>query len=1092
MTAQRRSQYVWTALLVALTCVSVARAQSSGAGPRLGSPTVPSEELPTPPPPLGSSGNAASQATAPSEMVEDVRIQGNKSLPLHEFHSHIRTRSDRPFDRQMVEEDVRKLTALRKFVSVDVAYMTGPKGGKVVIFRVVERPVLKYVKFVGNTVRENTVKKHVTVKDGDAADPYAVEESRRKLEEWYQGKGYPNARVTIHEGNKPGDRGAVFVINEGAKQKVWSVEFVGNTIVSGQRLKTQIQSKPPVLMLFKGEVDRKKIDDDVDRLLNYYRGLGFFRARIGREMKFDEDMDWLTLTFVIDEGPRYTIRNISVVGNQKISTDELIAKTKLKSGDFFDRETLKKDIYQIEDAYGMIGYIFSAVEAEPRFLEEPGQLDMVYQIAEGDRYHIGRVDVVINGDGPRTKRNVILNRMSIYPGQIADIRELRDSERRLKASGLFQTNPAQGEPPKVSFKQPEFDDGSGRSAPSTAGRDGGRRGGNMRGQSPDPEPRPPLPPGERWIDVVAEGNWNPATQVADEPLRVPTSVAMPVSSRVPLVPGSPQTRYQSPDQRYGVPAGSTQPNVYGSYGQPSGYGSQPGYASPANYNAPAAYGPQPAYGNGSVGQVPMNRTSPDSSVRPVQQAVYQGPSGQGTVTPVQYLAPPATGYAPGTTTVAPTTTPAYGAPANPYATPGSVVGAPPASLPSPSNATPYGAPGYGLPPGLTPGAGGYTQGDLYEPVPPGPAYGGFPGAIQPFQEPTRPIDVQTVVTETQTGRIQLNVGVNSSAGLVGGVMIDEQNFDWRRVPTSWEDIRSGRAFRGGGQQFRIEAFPGTQVSRYTATYRDPYFLDTRISYTLSGYYFQRFYQNWTEERTGGRVALGYQLTPDLSSTVSMRAENVNVNNPTVPTPTDLNNVLGNTALYAAKWEIQHDTRDSTFLATQGHLINLAFEQGFGTFSFPKFTATGSQYFLLHERPDRSGRHVLSYVTEVGIAGNDTPIYERFYAGGYGSLRGFMFRGVTPLDQDVQVGGRLSWLNSLEYLFPITADDMLRGVMFCDFGSVESNLHFDGPMRVALGAGLRISIPAMGPGPIALDFAGPVSMRSGDHVQNFSFFIGYAR
>ncbi len=953
---------------------------------------------------------------------------------------------------------MRKLTALHKFVSVDVAYMTGPKGGKIVIFRVVERPILKYVKFVGNTVREGTLKKHVTVKDGDAADPYAVEESRRKLEEWYQGKGYPNARVTIHEGNKPGDRGAVFVINEGAKQKVWSVEFVGNTIVSGQRLKTQIQSKPPVLMLFKGEVDRKKIDEDVDRLLNYYRGLGFFRARIGREMKFDEDLDWLTLTFVIDEGPRYKIRNVSVVGNQKIGTDELIAKTTLKSGDYFDRETLKKDIYQIEDAYGTIGYIFSAVEAEPRFLEEPGQLDMVYQIAEGDRYHIGRVDVVINGDNPRTKRNVILNRMSVYPGQIADIRELRDSERRLKASGLFLSNPAQGDAPKVSFKQPDFDDGGGRSAPSTAGRDGGRRGGNIRGQSPDPEPRPPLPHGERWIDVVAEGQWNPTTRVADEPLRVRSSVAAPPSpSHIPVVPKADTARYQSPDQRYGVPAGYTQPNVYGGYGQPS-----------------AGYGPAAAYGNGGVGQVPMNRTSPDSNVRAVQQAAYQAAPVQPYATPVQYQAPSATGYPSGTSTIAP----AYGAPA--------------AVLPSPSNATPYGTPGYGLPPGLSPAAGGYTQGDLYEPVPPGPVYGGFPGAIQPFQEPTRPIDVQTIVTETQTGRIQLNVGVNSSAGLVGGVMIDEQNFDWRRVPTSWEDIRSGRAFRGGGQQFRIEAFPGTQVSRYTATYRDPYFLDTRISYTLSGYYFQRFYQDWTEERTGGRVALGYQLTPDLSSTVSMRAENVGISNPTQPTPSDLADVLGNTALYAAKWEIQHDTRDSTFLATQGHLINLAFEQGFGTFSFPKFTATGSQYFLLHERPDRSGRHVLSYVTELGISGTDTPIYERFYAGGYGSLRGFMFRGVTPLDQGVQVGGRLSWLNTLEYLFPITADDMLRGVMFCDFGSVESNLHFDGPMRVALGAGLRISIPAMGPGPIALDFAGPVSMRGGDHVQNFSFFIGYAR
>ena len=63
---------------------------------------------------------------------------------------------------------------------------------------------------------------------------------------------------------------------------MWTVNFIGNSIASGDRLKTQIQSKPPFLYLFKGELDRKQVDEDVERLTAYYRGLGFFRARIGR------------------------------------------------------------------------------------------------------------------------------------------------------------------------------------------------------------------------------------------------------------------------------------------------------------------------------------------------------------------------------------------------------------------------------------------------------------------------------------------------------------------------------------------------------------------------------------------------------------------------------------------------------------------------------------------------------------------------------------------------------------------------------------------------------------------------------------------
>ena len=84
---------------------------------------------------------------------------------------------------------------------------------------------------------------------------------------------------------------------------------------------------------------------------------------------------------------------------------------------------MEKDVTFLQNRYGSVGYIFAAVEADPRFDEEPGQLDLVYQIQEGDRYRVGRIDVRIAGDNPRTRRHTVLNRVSIYPGDIADLRE---------------------------------------------------------------------------------------------------------------------------------------------------------------------------------------------------------------------------------------------------------------------------------------------------------------------------------------------------------------------------------------------------------------------------------------------------------------------------------------------------------------------------------------------------------------------------------------------------------------------------------------------------------------------------------------------
>ena len=111
---------------------------------------------------------------------------------------------------------------------------------------------------------------------------------------------------------------------------MWNTKFVGNTIASDDRLRTQISTSRPFLWLFGGEFDRKKLDEDVEKLTAYYRGLGFFRARIGREIEFNEKQNWVTITFVIDEGPRYKIRNVSVIGNTKYTNDELLADLKLK------------------------------------------------------------------------------------------------------------------------------------------------------------------------------------------------------------------------------------------------------------------------------------------------------------------------------------------------------------------------------------------------------------------------------------------------------------------------------------------------------------------------------------------------------------------------------------------------------------------------------------------------------------------------------------------------------------------------------------------------------------------------------------------
>ncbi len=488
------------------------------------------------------------------------------------------------------------------------------------------------------------------------------------------------------------------------------------------------------------------------------------------------------------------------------------------------------------------------------------------------------------------------------------------------------------------------------------------------------------------------------------------------------------------------------------------------------------------------GQMPP--LEPEESARYVARQFpnnYGNPSNYS----VQPTQPPA-GYAPPSYTTPPTSTnpPSYSGAPSDYG-----YGAPSPSYPAPG----YPAPGYPAAspygdPGMSSMQPGYPPNDL-----------GIDGYVSPIGPPPpalpemRTADLIINGYPARTGRIMFGGAVNSDAGVTGQITVDERNFDITRFPRSFQDLFSGTAFRGAGQTFRIEAVPGNQFQRYTAQFADPnLFGYLPISMSVSGFLYDRRFNDWDEERLGGRLSFGYRITPDLSIAAGVSGQSVDISRLRTNLVPELNAAEGSNALYSGEVKLIHDTRDSPIQASQGHYFEFKFEETFGDFQYSRFDTEFRQYFLLSERADRSGKQTLSLSTRLGFSGDETPIFENYFAGGYATMRGFDFRGASPaVDVPgagiVQTGGRFQWLNTAEYMFPITADDAFRGVAFVDFGTVETNAKINkDDFRVAPGVGLRVAIPMLGPAPLAFDFAYPVTKADTDQKRIFSFYMSLVR
>ncbi|MDA8376666.1 MAG: outer membrane protein assembly factor BamA [Planctomycetia bacterium] len=355
----------------------------------------------------------------------------------------------------------------------------------------------------------------------------------------------------------------------------------------------------------------------------------------------------------------------------------------------------------------------------------------------------------------------------------------------------------------------------------------------------------------------------------------------------------------------------------------------------------------------------------------------------------------------------------------------------------------------------------------------------------------------------RTAQFMIGAGVSSNAGLIGQISVTQKNFDITDTPHSLGEFLRGQAFQGNGQYFQIMLMPGTVYQLYKVTFAEPYLWDSPYSFRNSAYYFTEYYNTYNLNRAGDRVTLGRRITNHLAVTVAFRWEDVNVNNITDVGPVGFNPnepdaapqifaQAGSHYLSSIKPAIVFNDTNSSIFPTRGIVAGVSLEQfgamG-GAYNFSKFDIFGTYYHTLYT--DLFGRKtVLMLKNDFGFIPWGTSVFfERFYAGGIGSLRGYTYLGVTPRSGPLQdgIGGNFMDVGTAEVNFPLYRN-ILRGVVFVDAGDVEPNVHL-GTTVVDAGIGIRVVIPFFGKLPLGINLAYPLHHTQADHIEYVSFAMG---
>jgi outer membrane protein insertion porin family len=369
----------------------------------------------------------------------DVDYTGPETISKARILAQMRTKVGQEYSNEVVQEDIKALYKTGYIRNVRIFAQPEGNGLKVIV-AVQTRPVIREIEITGaHTIKAPRLRKEIKVKLNQAADEQQLEESREKIIDVYQARGFTDVSVEFRVDpidEKRGTARVVFTVTEGTKGAVSQIRFEGNAHVSQKTLRKQMKTRGQTLLHVvdkSGRLDEVQLQQDLDAIREYYQNHGFIDVEIKEVRKDRTPKGPMIITIVIAEGPQYHVRKLTVAGYQNTNEAKIRALLKMKEGSIYSPKQLRDDAKAVADAYGSGGYVDLVITPEGT-PAGPGLIDVHYNIEEGVRSFVNRVNIEGN---TRTKDKVIRREVLVAPGDVFNTVRVDTTKKRLENLGYF-------------------------------------------------------------------------------------------------------------------------------------------------------------------------------------------------------------------------------------------------------------------------------------------------------------------------------------------------------------------------------------------------------------------------------------------------------------------------------------------------------------------------------------------------------------------------------------------------------------------------------------------------------------------------------
>ena len=370
----------------------------------------------------------------------------------------------------------------------------------------------------------------------------------------------------------------------------------------------------------------------------------------------------------------------------------------------------------------------------------------------------------------------------------------------------------------------------------------------------------------------------------------------------------------------------------------------------------------------------------------------------------------------------------------------------------------------------------------------------------PVQDRDDQVDVDIELAETFSGNFRIGAGFSDAEGAVLSFGLNQENF------------------LGAGNRVGFNFNNSSANTNYTVSFTDPFYTINGVSRSWSMSYHsidnsERDINDTETEEARARLVFGIPLSESDTLSVGAVLQNIEVS-PGLNTGSRLREYYED----QCGWELpvgasqriitdcsflnliavvglDYDTRNRALFPTEGTRIsgNLEFFIPLDGLAYYKADYFHRHYVPLDDNADYvfAGKGKVSYADKYGRTVG-VPPYDRFYAGGASSVRGYRSNSLGPQDSnDDPLGGNFRVLFGTDLFFPtdfLYDRARLRMSAFMDYGNVFSGVEDFSLTEMRGSYGLQIRwLTAVGG--ISFNFASHFQDESDDDTESFQFDLG---